>query len=136
MPDQILHQVIELTAKQLGLRPEQVPADRPFVELGADSLQLIGLVKELEHDFAVVISLRELLEDAGTPALAARLVQSRVPGQPHSGLAEEPANSWAAKADLDALAAEIRVLAQTQARLLEQLTEIVELVGARGGATR
>lgn len=136
MPDQILHQVIELTARQLGLRPEQVRADRPYVELGADSLQLIGLVKELEHDFAVDISLRELLEDAATPALTAQLIQGRIPGQPRSGLTQEPPNSWAAKADLDALAADIRVLAQTQARLLEQLTEIVGLVGARGEATR
>ncbi|MBS2547774.1 aminotransferase class III-fold pyridoxal phosphate-dependent enzyme [Catenulispora sp. NL8] len=75
--DAVLDRLTAIAARHLGCRPAEVGADRPFVGLGADSLQLIGMVKDLEHEFGVRIALRELLEEFGTPALAAELVRSR-----------------------------------------------------------
>ncbi|NEE16094.1 polyketide synthase, partial [Streptomyces sp. SID7499] len=63
----VLDRVLELTARHLGHRPDEVAADRTFVGLGADSLQLIGMVRQLEAEFGTEISMREVLEEAGTP---------------------------------------------------------------------
>ncbi|MFE2650142.1 type I polyketide synthase [Streptomyces sp. NPDC059346] len=73
----VLDRVLELTARHLGHRPEEVEADRTFVGLGADSLQLIGMVRQLEAEFGAEIGIREVLEEAGTPRLTAALIAGR-----------------------------------------------------------
>ncbi|MEU8768464.1 type I polyketide synthase [Streptomyces griseus] len=73
----VLDRVLELTARHLGHRPDEVGADRTFVGLGADSLQLIGMVRQLEAEFGTEISMREVLEEAGTPRLTAALIAGR-----------------------------------------------------------
>lgn len=73
----VLDRVLELTARHLGHRPEEVAADRTFVGLGADSLQLIGMVRQLEAEFGTEIGIREVLEEAGTPRLTAALIAGR-----------------------------------------------------------
>ncbi|MBK3601623.1 acyltransferase domain-containing protein, partial [Streptomyces sp. MBT54] len=73
----VLDRVLELTARHLGHRSDEVSADRTFVGLGADSLQLIGMVRQLEAEFGTEISMREILEEAGTPRLTAALIAGR-----------------------------------------------------------
>ncbi|MGX1880795.1 type I polyketide synthase [Streptomyces sp. NPDC055287] len=73
----VLRRVLELTAQHLGYAPSRVAPDETFVGLGADSLQLIGVLRRLEAEFGVEIAMREMLEDAGTPALTAALIASR-----------------------------------------------------------
>ncbi|MFI0002428.1 type I polyketide synthase [Streptomyces globisporus] len=73
----VLERVLELTARHLGHRSDEVSADRTFVGLGADSLQLIGMVRQLEAEFGTEISMREVLEEAGTPRLTAALIAGR-----------------------------------------------------------
>ncbi len=73
----VLDRVLKLTARHLGHRPDEVAADRTFVGLGADSLQLIGMVRQLEAEFGTEISMREILEEAGTPRLTAALIAGR-----------------------------------------------------------
>ncbi|MEU5455869.1 type I polyketide synthase [Streptomyces globisporus] len=73
----VLDRVLELTARHLGHRSDEVSADRTFVGLGADSLQLIGMVRQLEAEFGTEISMREVLEEAGTPRLTAALIAGR-----------------------------------------------------------
>lgn len=73
----VLDRVLELTARHLGHRPDEVAADRTFVGLGADSLQLIGMVRQLEAEFGTEVSMREILEEAGTPRLTAALIAGR-----------------------------------------------------------
>ncbi|MEI7033283.1 type I polyketide synthase [Streptomyces pratensis] len=75
----VLERVLELTAHHLCARADEVGADRTFVGLGADSLQLIGMVRQLEAEFGTEISMRELLEEAGTPRLTAALIAGRRP---------------------------------------------------------
>jgi iturin family lipopeptide synthetase A len=77
-----LIRILELTARHLGVRPEEVDPERTFVDLGADSLQLVGVLVELEGEFGVDISMQELLEGAGTPHMAAELVTARQAGRP------------------------------------------------------
>ncbi|MFG3424854.1 type I polyketide synthase [Streptomyces californicus] len=88
----VLDRVLELTARHLGHRPEEVAADRTFVGLGADSLQLIGMVRQLEAEFGTEISMREVLEEAGTPRLTAALIAGRAaPATTNGGAPAAPA---------------------------------------------
>ncbi|QQM42508.1 type I polyketide synthase [Streptomyces liliifuscus] len=80
----VLERVRELTARHLGYRADELGAGQTFVGLGADSLQLIGLLRQLESEFGVRTSVREILEEAGTPELTARLIAARA-GRPASG---------------------------------------------------
>ncbi|PJN28508.1 6-deoxyerythronolide-B synthase [Streptomyces sp. CB02613] len=154
----VLERVLELTARHLGHRPDEVSADRTFVGLGADSLQLIGMVRQLEAEFGTEISMRELLEEAGTPRLTAALIAGRaapatVPVSVHvsvpatvpvaaaapeaaavaAPVADEP--GYATQAEVAALSEQIRQLAETQAAMLTQLSDAVALLTARTTGT-
>ncbi|WP_098011892.1 type I polyketide synthase [Streptomyces sp. sk226] len=88
----VLDRVLELAARHLGHRPDEVAADRTFVGLGADSLQLIGMVRQLEAEFGTEISMREVLEEAGTPRLTASLIAGRAaPATTNGGAPAAPA---------------------------------------------
>ncbi|WP_326679396.1 type I polyketide synthase [Streptomyces sp. NBC_01237] len=78
----VLDRVLELAARHLGHRPAEVGADRSFVAMGADSLQLIGMVRQLEAEFGTELAMREILEEAGTPRLTARLIAGRTAQEP------------------------------------------------------
>ncbi|MFB8141973.1 type I polyketide synthase [Streptomyces parvus] len=155
----VLERVLELTARHLGHRSDEVSADRTFVGLGADSLQLIGMVRQLEAEFGTEISMREVLEEAGTPRLTAALIAGRavpatVPAPPPAApatltapaapaaaetsavptpVADAPA--YATQAEVAALSEQIRQLAETQAAMLTQLSEAVALLTARTTGT-
>jgi acyl transferase domain-containing protein len=146
----VLDRVLELTARHLGHRTDEVAADRTFVGLGADSLQLIGMVRQLEAEFSTEISMREILEEAGTPRLTAALIAGRAapaisvsaepaPAHTPAPVAEGPAPVadeavYATRAEVAALSEQIRQLAETQAAMLNQLSEAVALLTARTGA--
>ncbi|MFG2360715.1 type I polyketide synthase [Streptomyces mirabilis] len=145
----VLERVLALSARHLGYAPEEITAERTFVGLGADSLQLIGMVRQLEAEFGVEIGMREILEEAGTPRLAARLIAERTGRGAVSASAditpddepvhvtpddepvhvtpdEEPV--YATRAEVEELARQIRQLAETQTRMLGQLSEAVALL--------
>ncbi len=75
--DRVLRRVIELTARHLGFAEDQITADTSFFDLGADSLQTINVLRELEQEYRVKVAMRELFEEAGTPGLLARLITER-----------------------------------------------------------
>ncbi|WP_246472093.1 MupA/Atu3671 family FMN-dependent luciferase-like monooxygenase [Saccharopolyspora phatthalungensis] len=75
--------VLERTARHLGQSPDEIDPERSFVDLGADSLHLIGVQVELEGEFGVKIGMEEMLEVARTPRLLAELIaQRRAPAEP------------------------------------------------------
>ncbi|MER5984980.1 beta-ketoacyl synthase N-terminal-like domain-containing protein [Streptomyces sp. NPDC001787] len=147
----VLDRVLELAARHLGHRPSAADADRTFVAMGADSLQLIGMVRQLEAEFGVELAMREILEEAGTPRLTARLMASRM----ENGPAEEPPEesvrepipvrtpvpapvtaadrepALATRAEVEELSRQIRLLAETQAAMLTQLSDAVALLTGR-----
>ncbi|MFJ9107144.1 type I polyketide synthase [Streptomyces sp. NPDC102283] len=152
----VLDRVLELTARHLGHRPGEVAADRTFVGLGADSLQLIGMVRQLEAEFGTEISMREVLEEAGTPRLTAALIAGRAapattaayvesaptavePGpamvEPVTDAPVTGAPVYATRAEVAALSEQLRQLAETQAVMLTQLSEAVALLTARTTGT-
>ncbi len=75
--DGVLRRVIELTARHLGFAPDQITAETSFFDLGADSLQTINVLRELEQEYQVKVAMRELFEEASTPGLLAALIAQR-----------------------------------------------------------
>ncbi|MEU6221064.1 beta-ketoacyl synthase N-terminal-like domain-containing protein [Streptomyces sp. NPDC047022] len=160
----VLDRVRELTAQHLGYGTDELSAGQTFVGLGADSLQLIGMLRQLEAEFGVRMAVQEILEDAGTPELVAALIASRTgapeapapapapdpdpvqpavpapPGAsvsadvPGAGSHEPPGTEYATRAEVAELARQIDLLARTQSAMLAQLSEAVTLLTA--GRTR
>ena len=57
MPDKPIDQrVKDIVVEQLGVKPEQVTPQAKFIEdLGADSLDTVELVMELEEEFGIEV---------------------------------------------------------------------------------
>ncbi|WP_432093294.1 type I polyketide synthase [Streptomyces sp. bgisy100] len=75
--ERVLRHVIELSAQHLGYEQDAISATTSFFDLGADSLQMIQVLRELEETHRVKVSMRELFEEASTPGLLAELISDR-----------------------------------------------------------
>lgn len=85
----VIERVREISARHLGRVPDDIAVDRPFVEMGADSLAMINALREFEGEFGVRLAMRELFEEADTPGRLSRLILSRQ--APASDPAPDPA---------------------------------------------
>ncbi|MFD8593544.1 type I polyketide synthase [Kitasatospora sp. NPDC059646] len=83
--DDVRRRIVEVTVEQFGADPGAVTDDTSFFDLGADSLQLIHLLRLIEQEHQVKVAMRELFEEAGTPRLLAELIVGRLPGAPAPG---------------------------------------------------
>ncbi|MFD8862946.1 type I polyketide synthase [Streptomyces sp. NPDC059590] len=133
--DQVLGRIIELTAHQLGFGAEEVGPDVPFFDLGADSLQMINMLREVEREFAVKVAMRELFEEADTPRLLAEAIVARMSPPPAPEVPRpEPVPEVTAAADApyvtreayDELARQVQELARNQLLLMSQLSQLLE----------
>ncbi|MFI9627927.1 type I polyketide synthase [Streptomyces sp. NPDC052042] len=94
--ERVLRSIVESTARHLSHDPSAVSGETPFFDLGADSLQMISVLRELEQEHHVKVTMRELFEETGTPRRLAELIAARRPGMepapPESvpGRAREP----------------------------------------------
>ncbi|EGX56499.1 putative type-I PKS, partial [Streptomyces zinciresistens K42] len=73
----VLHGVVEATARHLGEEPAAVHPDASFFDLGADSLQMISVLRELEQEHRVKVTMRQLFEETGTPRRLAEFIVAR-----------------------------------------------------------
>lgn len=90
----VVERVREISARHLGCDPDDIAVDRPFVEMGADSLAMINALREFEGEFGVRLAMRELFEEADTPSKLSQLILSRrtpVPPAPPAPAAPAPA---------------------------------------------
>ncbi|WP_169746163.1 non-ribosomal peptide synthetase [Streptomyces violens] len=69
--------VLALVARQLGRPAEQLDGDRTFVASGADSLSLMALAREVQKEFGVRVSVRELFSGTDTPHKLAGVLAER-----------------------------------------------------------
>ncbi|WP_369275302.1 type I polyketide synthase [Streptomyces sp. R11] len=81
----VLHSIVEATARHLGEEPSAIVGDASFFDLGADSLQMISVLRELEQEHRVKVTMRQLFEETGTPRRLAEFIVARMPG---AGLAQ------------------------------------------------
>ncbi|MFI6763069.1 MupA/Atu3671 family FMN-dependent luciferase-like monooxygenase [Micromonospora sp. NPDC050417] len=73
----VVARVREISARHLGCAPADIDTERPFFQLGADSLTMINALREFEGEFGVRIAMRELFEQADTPRKLSHLILSR-----------------------------------------------------------
>lgn len=78
----LLDSILGVLSRTFGEDLASVPADTPFFDLGADSLLMINVLREIEQEHHVKITMRELFDETGTPRLLAELVAARLPRQP------------------------------------------------------
>ncbi|MFD8481171.1 type I polyketide synthase [Kitasatospora sp. NPDC059673] len=89
--DDVCRHIVEVTVDHLGAEPGTVTEDTSFFDLGADSLQLIHMLRLIEQEHQVKVAMRELFEEAGTPRLLAELIVGRIPGAPAPAPIQAPA---------------------------------------------
>ncbi|GAA1369515.1 type I polyketide synthase [Catellatospora chokoriensis] len=73
----VTDRVRAMTAASLGMPAEQVGPDDSFLGLGADSLLLVSLARQMQDAFGVRIPVRELFGQLDTPARLAAAVAAR-----------------------------------------------------------
>ncbi|NJP76652.1 acyltransferase domain-containing protein, partial [Streptomyces sp. AA8] len=96
--ERVVRSIIESTARHLSHDPDAITGETSFFDLGADSLQMISVLRELEQGHQVKVSMRELFEETGTPRRLAELIAGRMPGQAPGAGAFVPAPAAAASA--------------------------------------
>lgn len=78
---QLQQEVCAQVAKKLYLSQEQVDVDRPFVEMGGDSVQLADVVRVLEKQYRVKIGVRRLFDELNTVAALTRYLDANLPAE-------------------------------------------------------
>ncbi|MFI7237496.1 type I polyketide synthase [Streptomyces cyaneofuscatus] len=76
---QLLDGILGVLSRAFGEDLTSVSADTPFFDLGADSLLMINVLREIEQEHRVKVTMRELFDETGTPRLLAELVAARLP---------------------------------------------------------
>ncbi|MFE5812631.1 type I polyketide synthase [Streptomyces sp. NPDC056479] len=153
--ERVLHGIVHTTARHLGEDPTVIVADASFFDLGADSLQMISVLRELEQEHQVKVSMRQLFEETGTPRRLAEFIAARMPGalgpeSPRPTTAPEPvpapapviaappapvaapdapvpAPEYATREELEDLAHKIHQMSQIQLQMMSQLSQLLAL---------
>ncbi|RKN05785.1 type I polyketide synthase [Streptomyces radicis] len=156
----ILDGVLRVLSRSLGEDPASVPVDASFFDLGADSLLMINVLREIEQDHGVGVTMRELFDETGTPRLLAELIASRLPQGAPPSVATDPspaappvadppvtdpppapptppadAAGFATRQELQDLAVRVQQLSQIQLQMLTQLTQLTQLLALRNAGT-
>ncbi|MEV1087749.1 type I polyketide synthase [Streptomyces microflavus] len=87
----LLEGILGVLSRAFGEDLTSVSADTPFFDLGADSLLMINVLREIEQEHRVKVTMRELFDETGTPRLLAELVAGRLPRE--HGTFPRPANA-------------------------------------------
>ncbi|MEU6821369.1 beta-ketoacyl synthase N-terminal-like domain-containing protein [Streptomyces atriruber] len=103
--ERVLQHIIKVTAKHLSYDTSEIAEDASFFDLGADSLQMIGVLRELEEEHRVKVSMRELFEEAGTARGLAVIIAGKSAGADGPSLATAPSAPAAPSAVVPAPAA-------------------------------
>ncbi len=86
----VLQSIVEATARHLGGDPSAIVGDANFFDLGADSLQMISVLRELEQAHHVKVTMRQLLEETGTPRRLAEFIVAHMPDATGTTPTESP----------------------------------------------
>ncbi|UED87913.1 type I polyketide synthase [Streptomyces profundus] len=153
----VLEGILGVLARSLGEDPASVPADATFFELGADSLLMINVLREIEQEHQVRVTMRELFEETGTPRLLAGLIATRLPAAPdvppappvppapaavdavdavHAVDAADAAEGAAlvTRQELRELALRVQQMSQIQVQMMTQLSQLLALQNTAANA--
>lgn len=107
-----------LVADLLGVSAERVDVNAPFLEMGADSLVLIGAVRRIEAEFGVTLAVRSFFEELSTVAALAGHLKAAIPAPPTAA----PAPAAAPASVRRAAAPPVSTLTDRQRAHLDALT--------------
>ncbi|MFD6435100.1 type I polyketide synthase [Streptomyces venezuelae] len=153
--ERVLQHIIKVTAKHLSYDTSEIAEDASFFDLGADSLQMIGVLRELEEEHRVKVSMRELFEEAGTARGLAVIIAGKSAGT-SAGEPAEPegpsvpavatvpsvpapvapapvppapvppsSTEYATRLEVDDLVRQVHQLSQMQLQLMGQLSQLL-----------
>ncbi|UFQ15313.1 MULTISPECIES: type I polyketide synthase [Streptomyces] len=88
--ERVLQHIIKVTAQHLSYDTSEIAEDASFFDLGADSLQMIGVLRELEEEHRVKVSMRELFEEAGSARGLALIIVRKMGGAGATPTSEPP----------------------------------------------
>ncbi|WP_223774321.1 type I polyketide synthase [Streptomyces sp. 135] len=88
--ERVLQHIIKVTAQHLSYDTSEIAEDASFFDLGADSLQMIGVLRELEEEHGVKVSMRELFEEAGSAKGLALIIVRKTGGAGVTPVSPEP----------------------------------------------
>ncbi|GHG99947.1 type I polyketide synthase [Streptomyces lanatus] len=145
----VLHSIVEATGRHLGEDPSAITPDASFFDLGADSLQMISVLRELEQEHRVKVTMRQLFEETGTPRRLAEFIAARLPEAPQQVAVPEPelepdpesvptpmpvqaaqptgTPEYATREELEDLAHKIHQMSQIQLQMMSQLSQLLAL---------
>ncbi|QES41320.1 type-I PKS [Streptomyces venezuelae] len=153
--ERVLQHIIKVTAKHLSYDTSEIAEDASFFDLGADSLQMIGVLRELEEEHRVKVSMRELFEEAGTARGLAVIIAGKsgpapaVAPAPASAVAPAPApveatapveetakrpvahDAYATRQEVEELRRQLQQLTQVQLQLMGQLSQLLTAQAGR-----
>ncbi|NUT32520.1 MAG: AMP-binding protein, partial [Hamadaea sp.] len=78
----LVARIVTMTAAKIGLEPAQVGPGDTFFSIGADSLLLVSLAREVQAEFGVRVPVRDLFDEVNTPARLAAVVAAATGGPP------------------------------------------------------
>ncbi|MER7585143.1 MupA/Atu3671 family FMN-dependent luciferase-like monooxygenase [Kitasatospora sp. NPDC097691] len=125
LPDVPLAEVVALTARQLGCPEGEVTPDSTFVRLGADSLTLAAMGRELAERFGTRVALRDLFDSLDTPRKLADALRPHRPAPPATEAATE-VEAAPASAPATPPSGSVESLIARQLVLTDRVTELVE----------
>ncbi|WP_128436460.1 type I polyketide synthase [Streptomyces cyaneus] len=147
----VLHSIVEATARHLGEDPSAIVEDASFFDLGADSLQMISVLRELEQKHQIKVTMRELFEETGTPRRLAEFIVARMPDAPGDAPQRPavpdpvptavvpavpappvvpppaPTPEYATREELEDLAEKIQQMSRIQLQMMSQLSQLLAL---------
>ncbi len=118
----ILADLRATTGKLLEIRPEAIDPETPFLDLGADSIVLVGLIRRIEESYGVELPVRLFFEEVHCLARLAAHLEERASGLPRTAVAT-PAPAARVEAPAPVNGAEIGQLFQRQLDMVSRLIE-------------
>jgi glutamate-1-semialdehyde aminotransferase/acyl carrier protein len=77
--DRLLQEVVTIVGGYFDIRPDHLDPDVSFVEIGADSMSLLGMLRLLEDRYGCKVALRQLFNDVQTPSALAGYLAANAP---------------------------------------------------------
>ncbi|HWA89095.1 MAG TPA: aminotransferase class III-fold pyridoxal phosphate-dependent enzyme [Rhizomicrobium sp.] len=129
--DNLLDAVRTFLAKLFRNDPAAIDVEASFLELGADSLMLVELVRQFEQAFGVALTVKQLFEEVPTPRTLAEYLQ-RLRPQTSAAAAQSGTISQEAPATPAApLASDVASLMKQQLQIIARQLDILQTQGMR-----
>ena len=71
--------LVSALARMLEVEPSEIDANEPLIEMGADSLTLVGAIRDIQRTFGVKLRVRQFFEELSTLEAVAQYLDEALP---------------------------------------------------------